>query len=172
VYQAPPFIQVFRQKVRLPNGRVVEDYHRIRLTDFVMVLATTADGRIIVEQQYKHGIGKMTLVLPAGTVEPGEEPLAAARRELLEETGYAAERWRLVGSFTAHANYNCGTAHVFTAHDARAVSAPKSGDLEDIEIQLLQPQELFQAVREGRVHALSTAAAIALATHPDLSRGD
>jgi ADP-ribose pyrophosphatase len=170
VFQAPPYIQVFRQKVRLPDGRVVDDYHQIRLTDFVLVVASTADGRVVIERQYKHGVGEVTLVVPAGTISPGEEPLAAAQRELLEETGYAAEEWRLVGSFVTHGNYGCSKAHVFAAQKAQAVALPKSGDLEEMEILLLRPQELYEALRTGRVHSLSAAAAIALATHPDLMR--
>jgi len=170
VFQSSPYIQIFRQKVRLPDGRVVDDYHQIRLADFIMVLASTADGRILVERQYKHGIGKPTLVLPAGTISPGEEPLAAAQRELLEETGYTAEAWRLVGSFVTHANYGCSQAHIFVAQRAQAVALPKSGDLEEMEILLLRPQELYEAVRTGQVHSLSAMAAIALATHPDLTR--
>ncbi len=170
VFQAPPYIRVFRQKVRLPNGRVVDDYHQIRLTDFVMVVASTPDGRVLIERQYKHGIGEVTLVVPAGTLSPGEEPLAAAQRELLEETGYTAEDWRLVGSFVTHGNYGCAKAHVFVAQRAQAVARPDSGDLEDMEILLLRPEELYEALRSGRVHSLSAAAAIALATHSDLMR--
>ena len=172
VFQASPYIQVFRQKVRLPDGRVVDDYHQIRLTDFVLVVASTGDGRILMERLYKHGIGEVTLVPPAGTISPGEEPLATAQRELLEETGYTAEDWRLVGSFVAHGNYGCSTAHVFAAQKARAVAAPKSGDLEDMEILLLRPDELYAAIRQGQVRSLSAAAAIALATHSDLARHD
>jgi ADP-ribose pyrophosphatase len=170
VFQAPPYIQVFRQKVRLPDGRVVDDYHQIRLPDFVLMVASTADGRILMERQYKHGVGEVTLVVPAGTMAPGEDPLAAARRELLEETGYTAEDWRSIGSFVTHGNYGCSKAYLFAAQKARAVAAPKSGDLEDMEILLMRPEELYAAVREGQVRSLSAAAAIALATHPVLSR--
>jgi ADP-ribose pyrophosphatase len=170
VYQAPPYIRVFRQRVRVSDGRVVDDYHQVQFTDFAMVVASTADGHILMERQYKHGIGGETLVVPAGTISPGEDPLAAAQRELLEETGYTAEDWRSVGSFVTHANYGCSKAYLFTAQKARAVDVPKSGDLEDMEILLLRPEELYAAIRERHVRSLSAAAAIALATHPDLIR--
>ena len=168
VYQAPPYIRIFRQKVRVSDGRVVDDYHQVQFMDFVMMVASTADGQILMERQYKHGIGGETLVVPAGTISPGEDPLATAQRELLEETGYTAEDWRSVGSFVTHANYGCSRAYLFTAQKARAVAAPKSGDLEDMEILLLRPEELYAAIREGQVRSLSAAAAIALATHPAL----
>jgi ADP-ribose pyrophosphatase len=164
VFRAPPWISVSCQNVRLPDGRVVEDYHKIRLLDFALIVASTPEGRIIVERQYKHGIGKVTLVLPAGAVNDKEEPQAAAQRELLEETGYVAENWQSIGSFVANASYGCGTAHVFTAGNARLVSPPQSGDLEEMEILLLSPEELHQAIHGGQVVALSAAAAILLAT--------
>ena len=119
VYQAPPYIRIFRQKVRVSDGRVVDDYHQVQFMDFVMVVASTADGHILMERQYKHGIGGETLVVPAGTISPGEDPLAAAQRELLEETGYTAEDWRPIGSFVTHANYGCSKAYVFTAQKMR-----------------------------------------------------
>jgi ADP-ribose diphosphatase len=164
VFHAPPWIEISRQKIRLPDGKMVEDYHQVRMTDFALVVASTADGRILVERQYKHGIGKVTLVVPAGAIHPGEAPTAAAQRELLEETGYAAEAWRSLGSFLLSANYGCATAHVFTAQNARAVAEPKSGDLEEMQILLLRPQELLQALEGGQVLALSSVAAILLAT--------
>jgi ADP-ribose pyrophosphatase len=166
VFQAPPWIQVSRQKIRLPDGSTVEDYHQVRMTDYALVVASTADGRIVVERQYKHGIGKVTLMVPAGAILPGEAPLAAAQRELLEETGCSAEDWRSLGSFVLSANYGCATAHVFTAQNARAVAAPKSGDLEEMEILLLRPQELRLALQAGQIHSLGTLAAILLATQP------
>ena len=169
VFHAPPYIQIFRQKVQLPDGRVVDDYHQIRLTDFALVVASTRDGRIVVERQYKHGVGKVTLVVPTGAILPGEAPLAAAQRELLEETGYSADGWRSHGSFVVSANYGCATAYVFSAQNARAVAEPESGDLEEMEILLLHPQQLRQALQDGEVAALSTATAILLATQPNLA---
>jgi ADP-ribose pyrophosphatase len=172
VFQAPPYIRVFRQKVKVSDGRIVDDYHQLKLTDFVLVVATTEDGRVIMERQYKHGIGEVTMVVPAGTMSPGEDPLATAQRELLEETGYVSDHWQRLNCFVTHANYGCSTAYLFTAQKARSVAAPKSGDLEEMEIVLLRPEELYEAVLRGQVRSLSAAAAIALATHPGLTRRD
>lgn len=167
VFQQPPWIRVFRQIVRLPNGQVVEDYHRIQLIDFVLIVASTESGQLLVERQYKHGIGRVSLLLPAGGIGEGEEPLVAAQRELLEETGYAAEDWQCVGTLVANANYGCGTAHVFTAHKARPVAPPKSGDLEDLEILLLYPKQVHQAIRSGEIAAMSVVTAFLLAMQSD-----
>ncbi len=166
VFVAPPWIRVAALQVRLPDGRVVNDYHQIELSDYAIVFAKTSDGRVIVERQYKHGIGKVTLVLPAGMIEPGETPLEAAQRELLEETGYRAEGWTALGKFAGNGNYGCGTAHMFMARDAQLVAEPRSGDLEEIEVILMRPEDIVNSFRTGDVALLGTLATVALATNP------
>jgi ADP-ribose pyrophosphatase len=163
VFAAPPWIQVHRQRVRLSCGKVVDDFHRVQMSDYTVVVAQTADGRFILERQYKHGVGKVCLMLPAGGIALGEEPLAAAQRELIEETGYEAEGWRFLGRYACNANYGCGHVHIFTARNARRVTEPCSGDLEEMEIVLLDEGEVQKAVRDGAVGALGAVAALALA---------
>ena len=157
------------QQVRLPNGKVIDDYHQIQLQDWTLIFAQTADGKVVVENQYKHGLGSMSLVLPAGGIEDGETPEEAAQRELLEETGYHAEDWRCLGSFVTHGNYGLGRAHVFKAQNARLVAEPSSGDLETTEIQTMTLEDFAAAIKDGRVALWGTMAAFALATNPLLS---
>ncbi len=171
VYNAPPWLAVSVQTVRLPDGRVVDDYHHVDMPDYAIVYAETSNGSVLVERQYKHGIGKVTLALPAGLIKAGESPLRAAQRELREETGYEAGDWRSMGSFVPNSNYGCGRAHLFRAASARCVTDPNAGDLEDIEIIRMSPADLLQAVRTGEVGSVSMVAAIAMATHPLLSKG-
>src|SRR5947207_11562367 len=101
-------MRVWSEAVQLPDGRVVEEFSTIELPDYVVVVALTPDGRVVVERNYKHGPRRVCLNLPAGYLERGEEPLAAARRELLEETGYAAEEWVSLGGFAKDGNRGCG----------------------------------------------------------------
>lgn len=166
VYAAPPWISVHRQQVRLPDGRTVEDYHHIDLRDYVIVVAQTPEGKYLVERQYKHGVGKVSLLLPGGVINDGEEPLSAAKRELLEETGYEAGEWREIGAYISNANYGCGHAYVYVAHNARKVAEPNSGDLEDMEILLLDSSELVEAVRTGKMTVVGAVAAVAWALNP------
>ncbi|MFA6561746.1 MAG: NUDIX hydrolase [Verrucomicrobiia bacterium] len=163
VFAAPPWIRLSRQRIRLPDGRVVDDFHYIHLTDYAIVVAQTPDGRFILERQYKHGVGKVCLTLPAGGVAEGEDPLRAAQRELLEETGYEADSWQCLGRYACNANYGCGNAHIFTARNARRIAEPDSGDLEEMEIVLLEKEELRRALHDGRIAALGAVAAVALA---------
>jgi len=80
--------------VRLPDGREVRDYLRLEMPSYVVMAAFTPDGRMLCERHYKHGIGRVTLTLPAGTLEENEPPADCARRELLEETGYVGDTCR------------------------------------------------------------------------------
>ena len=153
-------------QVRLPGGKLVDDYHCVEMPAYTVIFAETEEGQVIVERQYKHGLRKVSLTLPAGLVEAGEDTLVAAQRELLEETGYQATGWRHLGSFVPNSNYGCGLAHVYRATRARRVAEPDAGDLEEIEILLMSPDDLLRAVQTGEVGASSMALAVALATHP------
>lgn len=166
LFVASPWIKLSVHQVRLPNGRLVDDYYQIKLPDYVVVFAQTTGQKVVVERQYKHGVGRCTLVLPAGVIEEGEDPLLAAQRELLEEAGYTSADWHLLGSFVGHGSYGCGEAHLFVAHNAQKVAEPNSGDLEEIEILLMKLEDIVNAVRTGEVALLGSAAAIALATSP------
>jgi len=168
VFQAPPWIRVSRQKIRLPDGRIINDYHQIRLSDFALIVASTSDGRILVERQYRHGLGRVTILLPAGTLNEGEDALAAAKRELREEAGYDSDDWSFLGRFVASASYGCGNMSLFTAKNIRKVCEPDGADLEEIEILLLTPAELQAAIRRGEMPTLSSVTAFALATHPEI----
>jgi ADP-ribose pyrophosphatase len=168
VYEHPPWMKIVVQTVKLPDGQLIPDYLKLIAQDFVEIFAITVDGNVIVEKQYKHGIGEISITLPAGNIEPEERPEDAAARELREETGYEANELHKLGSFTVHGNYGCGTAHLFLATEIIKVAEPNSGDLEDMIVTEIPVSELKQAVLDGRVKAISGAAAILIAADPSL----
>ncbi len=159
----PPWLEVTAERVELHDGTVVEDFLQLRTRDFVMVVAWTEDDRALLVRSYKHGVRRVSLALPAGYIEPDEAAADAAKRELLEETGYAAAAWTPLGSYVVDGNYGMGTEHVFLARGARKVQEPDSGDLEEIELVLVTRGALVAALRSGEVAQLASAAAIALA---------
>lgn len=160
---ARPWLRVWAEDLRLPDGRIVEGFYTLEMPGYVQIVALTRDDQVVVVRQYKHGVGREGLHLPAGYVEPGEDPLHTASRELLEETGYEAEEWRFLGSFVTDGNRGSGTAHIYLARDARHVAAPDSHDLEQMEILLMPLDDLTSAVTRGEVPLLSTLAALGAA---------
>ncbi len=148
---ASPWLRVWRERVELPDGRVVDDYHIVELPDFAVVAAFTRDGRLVAERHYRHGVRRVVLGLPAGLVEPGEDPMAAARRELLEETGYGAGTWRSLGSFALSDSRLPGRAHLFLADEVELLAEPSDGDLEETEVLLIPEDRFLQAIEDGEV---------------------
>lgn len=158
-----PWYSIEEQRIQLPDGRVVEDFPRIELRDYAIVVALTPAGEVLTHRMYKHGTGRMTLDLVAGLIEDGEQPLPAAKRELREETGYESDRWSTLGSYVVNSNYGCGRMHAFVARDVRRVTEPDSGDLEEMEL-ILRPLDIaIDDLRAGRFELLSAAAALGLA---------
>lgn len=160
---AQPWFSVSVEKVRLPDGRVIGDYHQLRLPHYVVIVACTGEGQVMLLHQYKHGFRQACLTLPGGIVEEGERPEASARRELLEESGHEADRWTSLGSFVPHSNYGCGMAHLFLARNLRRVAEPASGDLEEARIVFVSKEDLVDSIREGKIVSLSSVAALGLA---------
>lgn len=170
VYDASPWIRVERQRILLPDGRVVDDYHQLLLPDYAIVYAETADGQVIMQRQYKHGVGKVTLTLPGGLIRKGEDVLLGAQRELLEETGYEAPDWRFLGQFVQNSNYGGSRGHLYAARNAKWVVAADPGDLEEIEVVMMSRADVLAALARNEIEVSSFAAAIAMATHPALDR--
>ena len=139
VFASGPVREVAVEVVELPDGRTISDYHVVRLPDYVLVYGVTADGHVPMLRQYKHGPRRVCLTFPGGAIDDGEAPLDAARRELLEETGYAASDWERLGTFVTNANQGCNTVHLFRATGCTQVSVPNSGDLETMSLVLLDP---------------------------------
>ena len=128
-----------------------------------MVVAFTPDDRVVMVRSYKHGVRRAALSLPAGYLEPREDALAAARRELLEETGYAADLWEPLGRWVVDGNYGVGTEHAFVARGARKVREQAHDDLEEIAVELHTRDEILAALRSGDIAQLSSAAALGVA---------
>ena len=164
----PPRLRVLAEKVQLPDGRIVDNFYQIELPEYVVIFARTPDGSIVMERHYKHGPRRVILALPAGYLEPGENPLAGARRELLEETGYEAKGWRLLGSYVVNGNQGCGKAHIILATGAHQTRSVQNDDLEEIQVLLLKPDEVVQALMNGDVATLGSAAAIAIALNAEI----
>ncbi len=149
--------------VQLPNGQIIDDWSWVVTPDYVNVVVETEDGRFLCFRQYKHGVGGTSLAPVGGHLEPGEEPLAAAKRELLEETGYEAEEWFDLGSYVVDGNRGCATAYLFLARQASQIAEPAADDLEEQELIFLSRDELEKALAAKEFKVLGWVTAVALA---------
>lgn len=157
------FLTVESHEVELPDGTVIADWPWLVTPDYVIVVAVTEAGEFLCFRQTKYAVEGETLAPPGGYLEPGEDPLAAARRELLEETGYEASAWQSLGSYAVDGNRGAGNAHLFLAVGARQITRPDADDLEEMQFALLRRDEIEAALHSGAVKALPWAAALALA---------
>jgi ADP-ribose pyrophosphatase len=157
------FLTVEEHSVELPDGRIIPDWPWVITPDFVNVVTVTQDNRFLCFRQTKYGIEGTSLAPVGGFLEPGEEPLAAARRELLEETGYKASEWRDLGSYRVDANRGSGMAYFFLARNAVQVAEAQPDDLEEQELILLTQTEMETALAAGDFKVLPWATIVALA---------
>jgi ADP-ribose pyrophosphatase len=123
----------------------------------------TDEGRFIFFQQTKYAIQGTSLAPVGGYLEPGEDPLAAAKRELLEETGFAAARWIDLGHYRVDGNRGSGTAYFFLASGATRVGERSADDLEEQELLLLSRSEVEAKLAQGEFKVLAWAAIVAVA---------
>lgn len=162
------FLRVHAHTVALPDGRRVENYYQVEQSDFVLMFVEDEEGRALLLRQYKHGPRRVSQTFPAGMIAPGEDPLLAAKRELMEETGYEAPDWTALGSYVVQGNQRGCTCHMFHARNARKVGEPDSGDLEEMRLELLTRAELIAAAAAGDYALLPMVAILGVVLQPDL----
>ena len=162
-FDAGKRLSVWRERVMLPDGREIDDYLQVALPDFVVLVALTADDFAVMLKGYKHGARRSCLTFPGGLLEPGEDPEAAARRELLEETGFECGEIASLGAFIVNGNQGCAKAHIFYGTNARLVAAPCDADLEKASRLLLPFDQLPLHVGLGGFNLMPHATALGLA---------
>lgn len=163
VLEHAPFLKVESHTVELPDGQIIEDWPWLISPDFINVVVITADGDYLCFRQTKYGVHGTSLAPVGGYLDPGEDPLAGAQRELLEETGYAARHWESLGRFVVDGNRGNGTAHFFLAREAYPVGERDADDLEEQVLLKLSRAELEAAVQRGAFKVLPWQAVMALA---------
>jgi len=162
IFTSGRFLTVEMHSVELPSGEVVDDWPWIITPDYVNILPITTEGEFICFRQEKYGIPKPCLAAVGGYLEAGEDPLKAAKRELLEETGMRAGRWVSLGKYQIDGNRGNGTAHLYLALDARPEAEINADDLEEQELLILNREEIETALMAGEFMVLPWTTAVAL----------
>ena len=132
-----PWMTARKDCVQLPSGVVNPEYWILEYPTWINVIALTTDGHMIMERQYRHGLGSTEWEIPAGVVEQGEKPEDAARRELMEETGFGGGQWTELGAYTPNASACNNLSHSFLAEGVERLDSQHLEPTEDIAIHLL-----------------------------------
>ena len=134
-----PWLTARRDVAELPDGRINHEYYVLEYPDWVNIIAITKDGKIVMERQYRHALGNTCYELPCGVIEKGETPLEAAKRELLEETGFAGGEWQEWMTLSPNPATSNNLAHSFLAVGVEKVSGQHLDATEDIDVYILEP---------------------------------
>jgi ADP-ribose pyrophosphatase len=163
VYNQGKFLRVETHTIELPDGEVIPDWPWVIAPDAAIVIVQTVEGKFICFRQTKYAVDGLTLAPVGGMLEPGEEPLAAAQRELLEETGYEAPDWVPLGGYVLEPNRGVNMVYLFLSRQARQVAEAGADDLEDQQILFLDRSELQTALFAGEFKTVMWTSAVAMA---------
>ncbi len=153
------FFQVHVHHSASPTTGKEHPFYVLTTRDWTNVVALTPGGKAVLVSQYRHGTGEVSLEIPGGAVDTGELPLAAAKRELREETGYEAREWHLLGSVRPNPAILGNTCFLYLALDAQPTAELDLDEAEELEVSLHPLEEIPGMIRDGRIqHSLVVAA--------------
>jgi ADP-ribose pyrophosphatase len=147
-------LHVKRDTVRLPDGKTATREY-IAHPGAVMIIPRLPDGKLLMERQFRYPLARIFIEFPAGKIDPGEDPAATAARELLEETGYVAERWSHIGTLHPLITYSTERIEIYTA-DALTFIGAKLDAGEFIEIFSATLEEALAWIDRGEVTDVKT----------------
>ncbi|HXZ84105.1 MAG TPA: NUDIX hydrolase [Myxococcota bacterium] len=151
---------VSRSTARSPLTGEPHPFYRIDSADWVNIVALTPRDELVMVRQYRHGEGRVTLEIPGGLVDPGELPAAAAARELLEETGYAARAVTRLGVVNPNPALFGNRTETFLARGVERVAEIQNGHTEETSVQLVPLAELPATLRSGEISSALVVAAL------------
>ena len=149
----------------LPTGQIIKPLV-LEYEPEVTILAMTKEQDVVLVKEYRHGVQKVILQLPGGSVDEGENPLEAAKRELLEETGYQSDHFIKIGRVNPNpANY-ANTMHAFLALDAKQTPDLYLAEADRIELALTPLSSVVEMAKQGQlIHSLTISTLFFALTH-------
>ena len=175
------WIDFRKSRYRFPDGREFEPYYSYSRRDYVVIVATDEAGNYICVRQYRHGIKRVTTEFCAGGIErcdgkeygsrldkdSAEDALAAAKRELMEETGYESDDWKFLLSVPSNATMADNYANIFVAKSCRKVSGQSLDETEFLNVHLHTRKEIDEMIADGEFPQASHILALLLADKND-----
>lgn len=147
-----PWLTARRDVLRMPNGKLVPEYYVLEYPTWVNIIAVTEDDEFVLVQQYRHALGIVEYELCAGTMDASDKsPLEAAKRELLEETGYAGGEWTELSVLSANPTSMNNLNHTFIAKGVKKVSTQHLDETEDISVHLFSLDKLVALLRRDEM---------------------
>lgn len=146
-----PWLNVRKDHVLLPNGPELDDFYVLEYRHWVCIIAVTTEGKYLIEKQYRHGINQECYELCAGILEKDEDPLVAAKRELLEETGYTTDEWAYLGKAAPNASAMTNFCYCYVAKNAKKVDTQHLDSSEDITVLEVSKDELFELMKSEAI---------------------
>lgn len=160
--EAGPELPLFRVRfdtLRHPTSEAEFQRMVLQTPEWVNVVAVTSEKKLVMVEQYRFGVGELTIEPVGGIVDPGEDSLGAAKRELLEETGYGEGSWRYLGAVHANPAFHNNHCHHWLAEDVVPLRSPDPDAGEAIRVHLMTLDETRQAIADGRLkHSLGLSA--------------
>ena len=146
-----PWLTARRDRLELPDGRIIPEYYVLEYPDWVNVIAITKDGQFVMERQYRHAARKISLELPCGVMEEGETPLEAAQRELLEETGFGGGQWKKLMELSPNPSAMSNTTHCFLAIGVEKIAEQHLDETEELSVLFMTKGEVKRMLNENQI---------------------
>lgn len=146
-----PWLTARRDRLMMPDGTVHPEYYVLEYPTWVNVIAIDREGRFVMVRQYRHGLDDIFTELVAGVAEEGEEPLEAARRELMEETGYEGGEWELLTVLSANPGSQNNLTYSFIARGVEPAGERHLDATEDVVVVVLSRDELFNLLNSSQM---------------------
>ena len=150
IYQSQ-WLTVRKDAVLTDRGMAIDDFYVLEYPTWVNVIAITTDGKFIIEQQYRHGIQKTVYELCAGVCEKDESPIDAAKRELLEETGFGGGEWSFIGKYAPNPNSMNNWCYSFLAEGVTKIQDSHQELTEDIQVYQMSADNLMIMMKQGYI---------------------
>lgn len=146
-----PWLTVRKEHVRLNNGNEIDEYYVIEYPNFVNVIAQTTDSKFVLIRQYRHAVSLTSLELPAGVVDKGESPLDAAKRELLEETGFGNGEWEFFMKTAPNPSSMTNFNYTFIARGVEKIREQNLEQTEELEVVTCSEDKLYHYLNQGQI---------------------